>query len=107
MSRRATFTDIDTKSRDNVHDRDSYRCVYCGRTDKMIELAHYINRALGGLGVPQNLISLCVDCHREYDGTGRHEMRGFLKKYLQTIYRDWDESKLIYRKGYSDESDGN
>jgi len=98
MNNRTKQTDIDAKSRAAVHERDGYQCVYCGRIDKMIELAHYIGRAQGGLGIPQNLISLCVDCHRDYDGVGRRDMRDYLENYLRAAYQDWDENDLVYRK---------
>ncbi|GHU51701.1 hypothetical protein AGMMS49975_05980 [Clostridia bacterium] len=98
MSDRRKSTDISTKSRIAVHDRDGYSCVYCGRSDWGIELAHYISRAQGGLGIPQNLVSLCVKCHREYDGAERNEIKPFLENYLMSAYPDWNESKLYYRK---------
>jgi len=98
MSERKKSTDIDSRSRNEVHERDGHRCVYCGRTDKPIELAHFISRAHGGKGVPQNLLSLCIDCHRRFDGAERNDMRNFLKEYLKTLYPDWDEKDQIFRK---------
>jgi 5-methylcytosine-specific restriction endonuclease McrA len=98
MSNKRKKTDINRKSRFTVHDRDGYCCVYCGRSDRGIELAHFISRAQGGLGIPQNLISLCIDCHRSYDGSERSKMRAFLENYLRTAYNDWNESRLFYRK---------
>ena len=103
MNTRTKQTDIDAKIRAVVHNRDNRRCVYCGRTDKPIELAHYISRAQGGLGIPQNLISLCPECHGEYDGEQRSKIRGYLAGYLRAAYPDWEERQLIYRKelGYA------
>lgn len=98
MSNRQKKTDIDSRTRQEVHRRDGYRCVYCGRTDKPIELAHYISRSQGGLGVPQNLISLCIDCHRYYDGNYRNDMKGFFTEYLKSAYADWSEDKIIFTK---------
>jgi len=99
LKKRTKQSDIDAKTRAEVHSRDGRRCVYCGRTDKPIELAHYIGRAQGGMGIPQNLISLCMECHEEYDGKGRREMQGFIAGYLRAAYPEWDERNLIYRKG--------
>lgn len=79
-------------------DSKERRCVYCGRTDKPIELAHYISRTQGGKGVPQNLISLCIDCHRSFDGAGRNDMRDFLADYLKSHYPGWNEQDQIFRK---------
>lgn len=98
MSELKRNTDIDGKSRKEVHDRDGFRCVYCGRTDKPIELAHYISRARGGKGVPRNLLSLCIDCHRDFDGAGRNDMREFLEDYFKAHYADWNERDQIFRK---------
>lgn len=98
MSERKKNTDIDGKSRLEVHERDGFRCVYCGRTNKPIELAHYISRAHGGKGVPRNLVTLCIDCHRRFDGNGRSEMREYIEDYLKSIYPDWNEQEQIYRK---------
>jgi 5-methylcytosine-specific restriction endonuclease McrA len=62
--------------------------------------AHFISRAQGGLGVEENILTLCPGCHRRYDQTTeREELRGFFREYLQQKYLDWDESKLYYRKG--------
>lgn len=98
MSELKNNTDIDDKSRREVHERDGYRCVYCGRTDKPIELAHFVSRAHGGKGIPRNLISLCIDCHRRFDGTGRSEMKDFLENYLKAHYSNWDEKDQTFRK---------
>lgn len=98
MSERKKNTDIDSQSRREVHERDGFRCVYCGRTDKPIELAHFISRSRGGKGVPQNLVSLCIDCHRLFDGTGRGEMREFIEDYFKAHYSDWNDQDQIYRK---------
>lgn len=97
-SKRKASTDIDNKSRNEVHKRDGLCCVYCGKTNQPIELAHYISRAHGGLGIPENLVSLCIFCHDDYDGELREEIRPFLKEYLKSCYTEWDEKKLIYQK---------
>lgn len=98
MGERKKYTDIDAQSRREVLKRDGKRCVYCGRIDKPIELAHFIGRAQGGMGIPTNLLCLCVDCHKEYDGAGRNEMKDFLEGYLQSNYDDWDEREQFFRK---------
>lgn len=79
-------------------------CINCGRPtpDGGIEWsnAHYISRAQGGLGIEENVLTLCPDCHRRYDQTTeRAEMRAFFREYLMDHYPDWNESKLIYQKG--------
>ncbi len=98
MSERKNHTDISVKARTAVHSRDGGRCVYCGRTDKPIELAHFISRARGGLGIPQNLVSLCIDCHYDYDGSKHSEMLPYLERYLKSKYSNWDDCILIFKK---------
>ena len=99
MRERTKSTAINGISRKTTHEPDGYRCVYCGRTDRPIELAHFISRTRGGLGVPKNLISLCGDCHRDYDGARHSEIQPFLAEYLKSKYPDWNENDLIYQKG--------
>ncbi|MCX4355914.1 MAG: HNH endonuclease [Oscillospiraceae bacterium] len=98
MSEFKRNTGIDNESRREVHERDGHRCVYCGRTDKPVELAHYVSRVHGGKGVPRNLITLCIDCHRRFDGSGRGKMKGYMEDYLKSCYPDWNEREQIYRR---------
>jgi 5-methylcytosine-specific restriction endonuclease McrA len=51
------------KVRRHVLKRDGYRCVLCGRPARDVHHVH--EHALGGLDVPDNLISLCAEHHRE------------------------------------------
>lgn len=80
-----------------IFERDGGCCVLCGKPG--MPNAHFVPRSHGGLGVEQNGLTLCFDCHYEYDHTAnRQEIHERLKAYLQGIYPEWDESKLIYRK---------
>lgn len=82
-----------------VNARDGGICVYCGMPG--LPEAHFIPRSRGGLGVPENILTLCRDCHKKFDHGGRYEregMREFFADYLKNIYPDWDEEKLIYRR---------
>ena len=78
-------------------------CINCGRPtpDGGTEWsnAHYISRAQGGLGIEENILTLCPDCHHDYDQTTkREEMRAHFREYLMERYPGWDERKLVYRK---------
>lgn len=109
---------MDTKARDfsrsvklRIADRDSFDghpcCVSCGRPAPVERPwgwsnAHYISRAQGGLGIEENGLTLCPDCHRKYDQTtNRERMRAYFRSYLSDHYPGWDEGKLYYRKGVS------
>lgn len=95
-SRRAKAVDIPHSVRLKVLERDRF-CVYCGRPG--IPNAHYIPRSQNGLGIEENILTLCFDCHRRYDQTTeRPKMREFFKEYLKSKYSDWNEEKLIYKK---------
>ena len=80
-----------------VNARDFGRCIICGAPGQ--PNAHYIPRSQGGLGIEQNIVTLCPFCHMEYDnGSKRREYGERIRAYLQGIYKDWDEHKLIYDK---------
>ena len=88
-------------NRDSV---DGYPCcILCGKpapTDYPLAFsnAHYISRGQGGLGVEENICTLCPKCHREYDNEKREEYRPILRSYLKGIYKNFDEAKLVYKK---------
>ena len=82
-----------------VYNRDGGRCIYCGHPGN--PEAHFISRAKGGLGVPENILTLCRPCHDKFDfgpRVQREGMREFFREYLMNIYPEWDETKLIYHK---------
>jgi hypothetical protein len=73
--------------------------------------AHYISRNDGGLGIEQNILTLCrvkfgdVSCHDVYDKGPLHtreRMREQFRSYLSAYYADWEwsEDKLIYKKEF-------
>ena len=60
--------------------------------------SHYIPRSHGGLGVEQNILTLCRQCHIRMDSTSeRHDLLRQAKEYLMSKYPYWDESKLVYK----------
>ena len=98
--------DFSRKAKEQISERDRIDgwpcCVFCGLAAPAPlawSNAHFISRGQGGLGVPENGLTLCPECHRRYDQTtARPEMREFFREYLQEQYPEWDEEKLIYRK---------
>lgn len=98
VSKRTQALQINAKTRKIIHERDKW-CVCCGNPYRL-EIAHFISRGSGGLGIPENLVLLCRECHREYDQSGKREQyRNYLRVYLKDQYPNWDETKLKYRKG--------
>lgn len=97
-TKRARATDISPRVRKIVHERDRYRCIFCGSTYR-IELAHIISRSKGGLGIEQNLVCACQKCHRNMDSESEFgkELRKRAKHYLEFIYGEIDESEMKYK----------
>lgn len=99
---------ISPKVKGAVAKRDSIGdwpcCINCGQpapTEKPTAFsnAHFISRAQGGLGIEENILTLCPRCHRRYDQTTEREtLRGFFRGYLKSKYHNWDEEKLYYRR---------
>lgn len=108
MKKRTQALAIPPEVKREVAQRDSVDgwpcCIYCGRpapTDNptAFSCAHYISRAQGGLGIPENILTLCPDCHREYDATDRrNELRRLFRYYLERYYAVWSEEMLTYKK---------
>lgn len=93
------MTDISKKTKTLVYERDRGLCVVCGRQG--IPNAHYIPRSAGGLGIEQNIVCLCLECHNKFDFGDRETMDtigNVIREYLKRQYPDWNEEKLIYKK---------
>lgn len=94
--------DISPKVKAEVWARDGGYCILCGSPDAAPN-AHYIPRSHGGLGIPENVVTLCGTCHTAYDNSGaRRALQAEIRAYLMGHYPQWDETKLIYRKWNDD-----
>ena len=97
MRKRTKALTISQKVKAAVFNRDGGKCIVCGRFGS--PCAHYISRAQGGLGIEENIVTLCDECHRRFDQTAdRKVYRDMIAAYLRQQYPGWDEKKLIYRK---------
>lgn len=98
MHRETKATSISTATKKTVWARDFCHCVVCGSINAGPH-CHFIRRSQGGLGVEQNIWTGCDTCHRAFDSEGTdgplHER---MRDYFRTLYPDWDESKLVYKK---------
>ena len=105
-SKRSKLTDIPMSVKKKVFERDNGCCVICGNNYNVMPNAHYIPRSKGGLGIEENIVTLCTEltpnkCHRKYDfGTQEQQekIHASIKNYLQSKYENWDEDKLVYKK---------
>ena len=97
-SRRTKALEISPAVKNAVYERDGGCCVWCGEQGQ--PNAHFIPRSRGGLGIEENILTLCWECHMKYDQTtNRRKMGECFKEYLKGEYKNWDESKLYYKKG--------
>lgn len=94
------LTHIPKEVRDTVYERDQFYgwtcCIYCGKP-RGIEVHHFIERSRGGLGIEENLVCLCHNCHTKIH-QGDTDIQNFIREYLSEHYDGWDESELIARK---------
>ena len=97
-SKQAKACTISKKVKNIVYKRDKNGiCIIC-HSNQGIPNAHFISRAKGGLGIEQNIVTLCKECHRLYDGVMRKEYRDLIHKYLLSKYPDLQIENLIYKK---------
>ena len=101
ISKRSKATDIPYKVKQVVYERDGGLCIYCKRQG--MPNAHYISRAKGGLGIEQNVVTLCIQCHHDYDngkdGDKKRLLKQFIENYLKDYYKDWTKEKITFKKG--------
>jgi len=102
-SARTKACDISPKVRQAVGERDNWTCIICHRPG--IPNAHYVPKGgHGGLGIEQNIVTLCPDCHHMYDNgynkdvNLREKMGEKIKAYLDEKYPGFPDEKRIYRR---------
>ena len=91
---------IPIEVKETVYERDGGCCIYCGTPG--IPNSHYIKRSKMGLGIEENIVTHCINCHNALDNGNKPELtrkiKQHMKEYLQNNYEDWEEDKLIYKK---------
>jgi len=96
-SKRTKALAIPKKVKDEVFARDRW-CICCGSPYGLPE-AHVVPRSQGGLGIAENVVTLCRDCHRAFDQSAdREDMRTFIIEYLRRYYPKWNENDMKYRR---------
>ena len=113
MNKRTQYTRYTKETAEKVRERDNFSCLFCrmgyhtqGKNLSNLEfnifdIAHYINRSQGGLGIEENLILLCRYHHHLLDNGSkglREEMLTFIEKYLKFTYPNWNKEDLVYKK---------
>lgn len=111
QTKRAEALEIPLDVKKAVAKRDSFGghpcCLLCGKPAPGVldwSCCHVIPRSQGGLGIEQNVVTLCPDCHRELDQSPkRREMLIELKNYLCHKYKNWTERKCTYDRTLHEE----
>lgn len=105
LTDRAKACEIPQSVKQVVAQRDSVDgwpcCILCGKPapDGSTEWsnAHYVPRSQGGLGIEQNVLTLCPECHRRFDQTPeRAALADELWEYLKSKYRLWARHKCVF-----------
>ena len=96
MNRRTKSTAISQKVKKIVFERDKGLCIICGRQG--FPDSHIVRRSQGGMGVEQNIVTMCRQCHYDYDGIGRKWMKPIVEEYIKAFYPDWSEESVIYKR---------
>lgn len=97
MHKRTKASQINKAVKQAVYKRDEEHCIVCGSwVPEECACCHYIGRGRLGLGIEENIITLCYKCHTRLDNgnVGREQ----IKRYLQSKYPGWDEKNLTYSK---------
>ena len=94
---RAKYAAISPQVKKIVEERDGGLCIICGTIG--FPTAHVVNRSQGGLGIEQNIVTLCPCCHAEMDnGKDGRIFRITCEAYLKGMYPGWSKEKVKYDK---------
>lgn len=97
MHKRTKACSISKATKAKVYDRDDGLCIFCHRPGDPV--AHVVPRSHGGLGIEQNIITACAECHRMLDNsTERQSMLEHAKMYLLAKYGVWSAEECTYKK---------
>lgn len=98
-SARAKACQIPHSVMEKVYERDQGRCIMCEQNNGQ-PVAHFVPRSRGGLGIEENIMTLCWECHDLFDH-GARDIRELMRlkaiDYFKSIYPDWDINKLYYK----------
>ena len=96
---------ISKETKLQVWERDNHCCIFCGKyVDWNFANSHFVKRSQGGLGIPENIMTNCLECHRMFDDS---PMRKYMilraEEYFKSKYENWNINDLVYHKyNYTD-----
>lgn len=83
-----------------VWERDNGECIICHSPDADPS-CHYIRRSQGGLGILENIVTLCARHHLMLDSPNSPEqklLRARVSEHLEKHHPGFPDEKRIYRK---------
>ena len=91
----AISANVSMQTRREVYRRDGYRCALCDN-DRYIQIHHVIPRGQGGpKDNPENMITLCSDCHALAHGINLRDvdmndgmMEQAIVEYMADLYAE-------------------
>ena len=103
MHKRTRACAISKKTKQRVYERDMGACIFCGAPG--LPEAHVVPRSHGGLGIPQNIVTVCRPCHDKMDNSvQRQQMLQQAAEHLKRFYPGWNEQNLIFDKWHKDKA---
>ena len=97
MNDRTKWLAISKSVKDAVFKRDGGKCILCGKPG--LAEAHYIPRSQGGLGIEENIVTVCRPCHNRLDQTGeRQDLLILVRQHLDMWYPTFEHLKRYYRR---------
>lgn len=98
MSNRSKACAISAKVRKKAYIRDNGECIFCGASYPHMQIAHYIPRSQGGLGIIENVGVTCIYCHTKLDsGTNRKPMMKTFKLHLLKKHPNFKDKDRVYK----------
>lgn len=106
-SNRMKSTSIPKEVKKIVYERDGHCCVFCGvPVEPYFANAHVVPRSRGGLGIVENIVTLCPNCHHDMDhSVKRGVMLATVRVYLRYLYPNYDTTPLVFEKGKKNGND--
>lgn len=85
------MSQLQQSTRQTVLERDDHQCQFCGVTEEQhkeemgrsLDIHHVIPRRSGGSDSLENLISVCVECHRTLESTQGDALKRMYEKEIE------------------------
>ena len=100
MNKRTEALAITKKVKLEVWERDDHKCIFCHKPVSWnLANSHFIKRSHGGLGIPENIMTNCAECHQMFDDSKyRKYMLPKAEAYLKSKYVGWNRDNLRFTR---------